>query len=465
MSDLLDAEGAIERVLAQLASHTEYADALAEASAGARFRLEKDAQGATAFPNLRGVIFRAWTGERWAETVARSVEERELSAAGQALIHQLASSPARLRPPPGKDPSGNMERRTEAKRPIRDVSQDEILARLKGWQSVALAAPGIANAFASISYLTDDRLFRSSSGARRFQHIERVHAAVTPLAIGNGRVEYDSAMVGATAGFERFEEITDEEIRARCATARDLLSAGAPPSGRMPVLLDPSMAGTFAHESFGHGTEADQMLRKRSYLEPLLGQEVGPKMLTIVDQGDFDRGWGDIYFDDEGTPAQRTVLVDKGRFVEALHDRESAAALGRQPTGNARRADFLSRTFVRMTNTFIESGEMSVDELAKEAGDGILLVHATSGIEDPLGGQMQLKCKLARRIEHGKLTTLHSSMALSGKVLEFLRAIRGVGRADAFEMDPGFCGKGHTDLLPAGTGGTYLLSEAVVGPS
>jgi TldD protein len=118
-----------------------------------------------------------------------------------------------------------------------------------------------------------------------------------------------------------------------------------------------------------------------------------------------------------------------------------------------------------MTNTYVEPGGMSLEEMLREAKDGVLLERCTSGIEDPLGGQMQIKVKRGRRIEHGELTDWYSSMALSGKVLAFLRSIRGVGTSEHFEIEPGFCGKGHTDLLPAGTGGTYLLSRAIVGPA
>ncbi|MGI0129498.1 MAG: metallopeptidase TldD-related protein, partial [Thermoplasmata archaeon] len=153
------------------------------------------------------------------------------------------------------------------------------------------------------------------------------------------------------------------------------------------------------------------------------------------------------------------------RFIGALLDRESAAALGAKSTGNTRRSDFLSRAYVRMTNIYVEPQDWTIEELVKEAGDGIFLEHWTSGMEDPLGGQMQIKVQRGRRIEHGELTDLVSSMALSGTVLAFLRDIRGVGNTTNLEMESGFCGKGHGDYLPTGDGGPPLLSRAVVGPA
>ena len=158
-------------------------------------------------------------------------------------------------------------------------------------------------------------------------------------------------------------------------------------------------------------------------------------------------------------------MVDHGRFVEVLHDRESAAAMGRTARGNTRRADFMGRPFVRMTNTMVEPSDWTFAELLEEAKEGVLLQSCTSGIEDPLGGQMQIKVKKARSIENGQITKRYSSMGLSGRVLDVLRAIKGVSGPEDFAMSPGSCGKGHSDILPAGTGGTYLLTEAVVGPA
>jgi TldD protein len=172
-----------------------------------------------------------------------------------------------------------------------------------------------------------------------------------------------------------------------------------------------------------------------------------------------------VAFDDEGHPGERTMLIDHGRFIGALHDRDSAAALGATATGNTRRSDFLSRAYVRMTNICIEPGDWTLEELIQEAGSGVLLEHWTSGMEDPLGGQMQLKVRRGHRIENGKLAGPVTSMALSGSVLAFLQDIRGLSTSDVFEIVTGFCGKGHGDYLPTGDAGPYLLSHAVVGPA
>lgn len=463
MPGLRAAEADISRVLRSLEGRTAYAEVMAQTTAGHRLRHDKRSTTPEPLARLEGAVFRAWTGERWAETASSGLSARSLADSAQALAAELPNN--RHAPPPGESAVGSLEQETPEQRPVAGFSLEDRLELARTWFGWATSVAGIGNAIVAIEHSTDERLFLSTAGARRFQRMTRTRGTVVPLAIDGAKVEYDFLGHGGTGGAEVLDYFTESRVLEAARESKSLLTAGSAPTGRMPVLLDPSTAGTFAHESFGHGTEADQLLRNRSYLKPLLGEVVAPEAITLIDDGSYPGGWGSIYFDDEGHPAQRTVLVKRGRFIEVLHDRESAAAMGRQPTGNTRRADFLSRPFVRMTNTFVEPGDWTFEELVEEAKDGVLLQSCTSGIEDPLGGYMQIKVKKARRIQGGKVGEILPSLALSGKVLDFLKSVRGVGRKTDFAMSPGYCGKGHTDLLPAGTGGAYLLAEAVVGPA
>ena len=464
MRSLRDLEDDLARGLRRLEPRTRYAEVMAESTEGHRLRFDRATISPQPLPSLGGFVFRAWTGAAWVEAAASGLAERNVGPTVDHLLERLPATPT-SRDPPGAASTGRAERVTVEKRPITEVTTDEQVATAKTWFGWATSVPGIENALIGLQLGRTERLFLSTAGAQRYQRISRALGSVTPLAIENGKVEFDHVQSGQTGGAEVLETVTEAAVTHAAREARALLSARAAPIGPMTVILDPSTAGTFAHESFGHGTEADQILRQRSYLAPLLGKEVGPECLTLVDDGTYPTGWGSIFFDDEGFPAHQTVLIEKGRFVEVLHDRESAAALGRSPTGNSRRADFLSRPFVRMTNTYVEPGDWSFEELVREAKDGVVLENFTSGIEDPLGGNMQLKVKKGRRIEHGELTEILPSMALSGKVLEFLREIKGVSGKEDFGIFAGFCGKGHTDLLPTGAGGPYVLSRAVVGPA
>ena len=464
MSDLRDHEAALTAALARLERRVPFADVLAERAVGSSLRIDTKSTTPGVEPRLVGAIFRIWDGARWVESATSAFDERSLGGAVEALERSAAKSTAHS-PAPGTSATTRGKWDTKSARPMRDVPFEETLRLARDVRDWAKTGPSVADVQVALGWEDDERLYLNTVGANCYQRLSRVRAGIAAIVVENGRPEADFEAEGGVGGREVLDFMTEAVAHAVAKRAKEMLSAGPAPTGQMTVLLDPSVAGLFAHESFGHGTEADQFLRDRSYLKPILGQTVGPEFLTIADDGAFAGGWGTIFCDDEGHPGQKNLLVDHGRFRGALHDRETAAALHATPTGNTRRADFLSRAFVRMTNTYVEPGEWKFEELVAEAKNGVLLERGTSGIEDPLGGQMQLKVKRGHRIENGKVTGLVGSMALSGKVLDFLKAIRGVGRTSGMKIEPGFCGKGQTDLLPVGTGGVHLLSTAVVGPA
>ncbi len=464
MTDLREFEDDFAHALARLVHRTRFVELLAELEEGEEVRIDRRSLTPSLDPRIQGAVIRAWGGERWVEAATSALNRASLDQAA-ASVERGVSKSATGAAPPGESATTRGEWAERPARPMRSLGSEAMISLARDAFSWAIAVPGVKDCQVEVGWSENQRFYLNSAGARCFQLISRVGANVAPIAIENGRVEYDYLSRGYIGGQERLGFLSQERVADVAKGTVELLHARAPPTGEMSVLLDQGTTGTLAHESFGHGTEADQFLRDRSYLRPILGQTVGPESLTIIDQGSHPDGWGTFYFDDEGHLGQRTVLIDRGKFIGALHDRETAAALHVSATGNARRSDFLSRLFVRMTNTYVEPGDWTFDELVREAKNGVVLEHCTSGIEDPLGGQMQIKVKKGRKIENGQLTDLVSSMALSGKVLEVLRQIKGLSRPGDFEMSPGYCGKGHTDLLPVGSGGTFLLSTAVVGPA
>ncbi len=464
MPGVLGSEGEVRQALDRIGRSVPFVEALADSTAGEGVRVDVKSVTVAPEPHLGGVVFRAWSGARWVETATSELDARSLDGAVERLEQAVRRNPGH-RPAPGEAATTQGTWTTRTKRSLRDLGASGALKLAKEIQGWGSPLPGIVDVRVRLEWQREERLYLNSAGARCAQTLERTVTVVAPIALENGRAEYEVWSKGGLGGLEAVPELNEPEVRALAERARALLQAKAPPAGETDVVLDPSVAGLLAHESFGHGTEADQFVRERSYLKPLVGKVVGPEELTIVDDSTVPEGWGSIYCDDEGHLAQRTPLVDRGRFVGALHDRETAAALGVKPTGSTRRSDFLSRAFVRMSNTFVAAGNHSVEELISGVKRGVLLERGTSGIEDPLGGQMQLKVKSGRRIENGQLTDLVGSMALSGRVLDFLRSIRGVARCSKLAIDPGFCGKGHGDYLPVGTGGTHVLSRAIVGPA
>ncbi len=464
MTDLRDHEDVLRSGLRKLEPHTRFAEVMSETNSGESVEADSKSNTATRPARMSGAAFRAWAGDRWVEGATSSFGASAVKRAVDGLLDLLRASTA-PGPPPGVSATTVGTHVESPARPMEDLDTEQILQRvaeIKGWAS---GVPRIKISRAGVRWNVNERQYLNTAGANCFQRVPRTHFVVVAVAGENGKTQVDADIAGAIGGQEVLDGVTEENVRAMAQSAVALLDAKAAPTGRMDVILDPGVAATFAHESFGHGTEGDQFVRKRSYLEPLLGQTVGPDFLTLVDDGSIAGAWGSVFFDDEGHPGARTVLIDHGRFVSGLYDRESAAAYNAQPTGNTRRASFLDRAFVRMTNTIVEPGDRSFEELVHEVKHGVVLERWTSGMEDPAGGQMQIKVGRGHRIENGQLTDLVGPMALSGRVLEFLRDVRGIGSRKDFEMTPGFCGKGHGDYLPVGDGGSYVLSQAVVGPT
>jgi TldD protein len=464
MEGLRAQEDDLLRALQRVAARSSFVELLARRSEGRAASVNQKVVSQLADPGVQGVVLRAWAGGRWVEVAGSGIDRTSLDTLTENALGAIHPNggPAT---PPGELSNLVGDWATRPARPAREVTPEELVAVGQDILRWARTEPSVRDILYRGAWAEEESAYLNTAGARAYQRLSRVTAAFAAIAFDGGNVQAEFNYGGGLGGREILERITEEEVRDTAQRAAQMLHAEPPPSGSMPVVLDHSAAGIFAHESFGHGTEADQFLRDRSYLKPLLGKELGPEILTLIDDGSLPGGWGSYYFDDEGTAAHRTMLVDHGRFVGALHDRATAAALGARPTGNARRADFLSREYVRMSNTIVAPGDWSMDELLHEARDGLFLERAMSGLEDPQGGQMQIKVRRGRRIVHGELGPLVGSTALSGRVLEFLRSIRGVGKADSVVIDPGTCGKGSSDLLPVGDGGGAVLSTAVVGPA
>jgi len=463
MPDLRDHEEVLRQAVRRLAEHSPFAESMAATTHGETVSVDSKSRSTERPARISGAAFRAWAGDRWVEGATSSFDPASVRSAVEGLLPALRAGSKG--PPPGESSTTVGRADTPPGRPMHDLGTEELVARVEEMRSWIGGPASIKVSFAQVQWGESERLYLNSTGANCFQRVYRTHLAIGAIASENGKTQQEMFGAGGLGGQELLDRVDQHKALDVATTVVSLLSAKEPPTGRMNVIFDPGVTATFAHESFGHGTEGDQFVRKRSYLLPLLGKSVAPEFLTLVDDGSLPGAWGSVAFDDEGHPGARTVLIDHGRFVSGLYDRESAAAMGSHPTGNTRRAGFLDRAFVRMTNTLVEPGDRTRDELIEEAKDGVVLERWLSGMEDPAGGQMQIKVARGHRIENGKMTDLLGPMALSGKVLDVLRNVKGISGASDFEMTPGFCGKGHGDYLPVGDGGSYVLTQAVVGPA
>jgi TldD protein len=249
---------------------------------------------------------------------------------------------------------------------------------------------------------------------------------------------YESA--GGTEGMEFLDDGVPEGL-ARKAAGRAVraLHATKLPGGRMPVVLSSEAGGTMVHEAIGHGLEADLALRGMSVYRDRVGQRIGSPLVSIADDATLPGKRGSFGIDDEGTPGQRTLLVEKGVLKGFLHDRLSSMRDDAGPTGNGRRESYRHKPIPRMTNTVILPGTSPPEEVLAGVTHGLLVVKMGGGQVNTVTGDFMFEVAEGYRIEHGKPGEPVRGATITGNGPEILSMIDRVGSDLGFGI--GTCGK------------------------
>lgn len=274
----------------------------------------------------------------------------------------------------------------------------------------------------------------------------------------NGVLQRDSGELAKHTGFELLDG-AEKMIDKVCDDAKLLLKANLPPKGRQTVVIDPKMAGTLAHEAIGHALEADTVINGNSTLTRL-GQRVGSSLISIIDDPTIPKLFGSFPFDSEGVPGKRTVLVEKGRVKSFLHSRETAYKMGHEPTGNARSAGPAEFPLVRMSNTFIEAGDHSLNELLEDVKKGIFIRGFKGGVSDTDTGFFQFAAPHGNIIRNGELCEPLRDITLLGNITNTLKKVDALGKELKFGY-PGMCGKA-SQMVPVSSGGPYMRIGGVL---
>ncbi len=276
---------------------------------------------------------------------------------------------------------------------------------------------------------------------RDIRPLVRVNVSVV---VGDGdRQEVGSAGYGGREGYERFiaadnwQDAVDNAVRQALTN----LAAVPAPAGEMDVVLGPGWPGVMLHEAVGHGLEGDFNRKKTSAFAGLLGQRVAAKGVTVVDDGTIALRRGSLSIDDEGTPTNRTVLIEDGILVGYMQDRQNARLMGMKPTGNGRRESFAHVPMPRMTNTYMLAGTRDPQEIIAAVKDGIYAVHFGGGQVEITSGKYVFECTEAYRIENGKVGAPIKGAMLIGNGPTDLNRISMIGNDLALDEGIGTCGK------------------------
>ncbi len=259
---------------------------------------------------------------------------------------------------------------------------------------------------------------------------------------GGGR--YELARVLAPAFWR---PIVDEAVRV---ALRNLESIPCP-AGSMDVVLGPGWPGVLLHEAVGHGLEGDFVRKGTSAFAGRLGQRVAAPGVSVVDDGTLPGRRGSLNVDDEGTPTQRTMLIEDGVLTGYLQDRLNARLMGVAPTGNGRRESYAHLPMPRMTNTFMLAGSEDPEEIVRSVSHGLYAVNFSGGQVDITNGKFVFAASEAYRIEDGRVTAPVKNATLIGNGPDVLTRVSRIGWDLALDRGEGTCGK-DGQAVPVGVG-------------
>jgi len=274
----------------------------------------------------------------------------------------------------------------------------------------------------------------------------------------DGRREAGNHGGGGRAGLsaliapESWRASVDEALRIALVN----LAAEPAPAGQMDVVLGNGWPGILLHEAVGHGLEGDFNRKGTSAFSGLIGQQVAARGVTVVDDGTIPDRRGSITVDDEGTPSGRTVLIEDGVLVGYMQDRQNARLMGVNATGNGRRESYAHAPIPRMTNTIMQAGAATRDEVLAELKDGIYAVGFGGGQVDITNGKFVFACTEAYRVKNGQIGAPVKGATIIGDGPEAMKRIRAIGNDMALDPGVGNCGKAG-QWVPVGVGQPTLL--------
>jgi TldD protein len=307
------------------------------------------------------------------------------------------------------------------------------------------------------------RIVIATSDGRWVREVRpRVRLVVNVVAGRDGNIQTGFHGPAGLAGLEFLDAnppAATAEVAARRAVT--MLDARPAPAGQMAAVLAPGMGGVLFHEAVGHPLEADIVDKEASVYRGRIGERLASEILNGVDDATVPNAWGSFSFDDEGAPAQRTVLFEDGLLRGWLYDRLRAEKEGVPSSGNGRRQSYAHPPIPRMTNTYILSGSSRPDELISSTGRGVYVTSLAGGQTNPATGDFVFGCSEAFLIEDGKVTAPLRGANLIGRAIEVMSSVDGI--ADDFDIWPGVCGK-DGQSVPVGSGSpTLRISRITIG--
>lgn len=350
-----------------------------------------------------------------------------------------------------------------AVRPPAAVPADDKVAWLREVDDVARShSPAVRQVSASYGESVQRVLIAASDGRWIEEERPRIRLVAQVVAERDGAVQTGFHGPAGMAGVEFLDRHTPRATATVAARrAVTMLDAIPAPAGETAVVMAPGTGGVLFHEAVGHPLEADIVAKEASVYRGRVGETLASSLLNGVDDATVPNAWGSYSFDDEGEPAERTVLFEGGVLREMLFDRIRADEEGRPSTGNGRRQSYAHQPIPRMTNTYILDGTSDPADVVASTPRGIYVTALAGGQTNPATGDFVFGVSEAFLIEDGRLTTPLRGANLIGRAIEVMSAIDAV--ANDFDTWEGVCGKDGQGV-PVGSGSpTLRIARMTVG--
>jgi TldD protein len=454
-------ENSLETALAQIGSHrVDGGDLYFELSRGEAWSLEDGLVKSGSFHIRQGVGVRAISGEKtglaYSEELALPAVLEAARAAraiadsgsqGNLPVQAAASSALRYA---AFDPLDSLD--TQAKTKLL-LDLDAEARRLD---------PRITQVMASLTGSLTTCLIAGLDGTLAADVRPLVRLNISVIAEQNGRRESGGAGGGGRVGYAWFFDADRARhyVREAVRLAITNLEAVDAPAGTMPVVLGPGWPGIMLHEAIGHGLEGDFNRKGTSAFAGRIGEQVASPYCTVVDDGTLADRRGSLNIDDEGTPSQRTVLIEKGILRAYMMDKHNAKLMGTASTGNGRRESYAHRPMPRMTNTYMLAGPHDPEEIIASVDKGLYAVQFGGGQVDITNGKFVFSASEAYLIEGGKITRPVKGATLIGHGPEVLTRVSMVGTDMKLDEGVGTCGK-EGQSVPVGVGQPTLKIDAI----
>ena len=402
------------------------------------------------FDTSAGFGLRAIAGEARGFAHASVLSEDAIRRAGETVraVHSGHSGTA------SADPAGTNQAFYSDINPIPGVGFGEKVAVLQEIDAYARGRdPRVRQVSASISGSWQAvQILRA--GGHRVADIRPLVRLNVSVVVGEGdRMESGSSGAGGRVSYDRYidPECWRAQVDEALRVALVNLDARPAPAGEMEVVLGPGWPGVMLHEAVGHGLEGDFNRKQTSTFTGMIGQRVASPGVTVVDDGTLPDRRGSLTVDDEGTPAQRNVLIEDGILCRYMQDRQNARLMGVHATGNGRRQSHAHHPMPRMTNTFMVSGEHDPEEIVRSVRRGLYAVNFGGGQVDIVSGKFVFSASEAYLIEDGRVTAPVKGATLIGNGPDAMGRISMIGTDMKLDDGIGTCGKDGQGV-PVGVG-------------